>query len=106
MALSVAMGIAGVVLSVMRGCRFPSPGRRRAPRCSRPRARRRADSPPPSAPLSWSGVLSIAAGLIKPFARLIAAIPYPLANAMLAGVLFGLCLKPIAALTRRRSGRP
>ena len=44
------------------------------------------------------GLLLIAAGLIRPFGRLVAAIPDPLANAMLAGVLFGLCLKPIAAL--------
>jgi benzoate membrane transport protein len=44
------------------------------------------------------GLLLISAGLFRPFARLVAAIPGPLANAMLAGVLFGLCLKPIAAL--------
>ena len=44
------------------------------------------------------GILLAAAGLIKPFARLVAAIPSSLANAMLAGILFGLCLQPIKAL--------
>ena len=43
-------------------------------------------------------ILIAAAGLIKPFGRLVAAIPSSLANAMLAGVLFGLCLQPIKAL--------
>jgi benzoate membrane transport protein len=44
------------------------------------------------------GVLLAAAGLIKPFGRVVAAIPSSLANAMLAGILFGLCLQPIRAL--------
>jgi len=37
-------------------------------------------------------------GLIKPLARLIGAIPAPLANGMLAGMLFTLCLAPITAV--------
>lgn len=44
------------------------------------------------------GALIILAGLIKPFGRAVAAIPAPLANAMLAGVLFGLCLAPVRAV--------
>ena len=50
------------------------------------------------------GVLIVAAGLIKPFGRLVAAIPGPLANAMLAGVLFGLCLAPIKAMIESPGG--
>jgi benzoate membrane transport protein len=44
-------------------------------------------------------VLIILAGLIRPFGRAVAAIPSPLANAMLAGVLFGLCLAPVRAVS-------
>jgi benzoate membrane transport protein len=42
--------------------------------------------------------LIILAGLWKPLGRWVAAIPSPLANAMLAGVLFGLCLAPVKAV--------
>jgi benzoate membrane transport protein len=42
--------------------------------------------------------LIIAAGLFRPLGRAVAAIPMPLANAMLAGVLFGLCLAPARAI--------
>lgn len=44
------------------------------------------------------GGLIVLAGLIRPFGRSVAAIPAPLANAMLAGVLFGLCLAPVRAV--------
>ncbi|MEP3429551.1 MAG: benzoate/H(+) symporter BenE family transporter [Roseibium sp.] len=43
-------------------------------------------------------LLIILAGLIRPFGRAVAAIPAPLANAMLAGILFGLCLAPVHAV--------
>jgi len=43
-------------------------------------------------------ILIVLAGLIRPFGRAVAAIPAPLANAMLAGVLFGLCLAPVKAV--------
>jgi len=42
-----------------------------------------------------TGVLLAAAGLWRPLGRLIAAIPAPLANAMLAGVLLSVCLAPV-----------
>jgi len=45
-----------------------------------------------------AAALIFLAGLIKPFARLIAAIPAPIANAMLAGMLLTLCLAPITAV--------
>ncbi|MHA7773059.1 benzoate/H(+) symporter BenE family transporter [Roseibium sp. M-1] len=44
------------------------------------------------------GVLIVLTGLVRPFGRAVAAIPAPLANAMLAGVLFGLCLAPFKAV--------
>ncbi|GAA0782090.1 benzoate transporter BenE [Roseibium denhamense] len=46
------------------------------------------------------GFLITAAGLVRPFGRAVAAIPSPLANAMLAGVLFGLCLAPVKAVSQ------
>ena len=39
--------------------------------------------------------------LIKPFGRAVQSIPSPLANAMLAGVLFGLCLAPVRAVAEQ-----
>jgi benzoate membrane transport protein len=45
-----------------------------------------------------TGVLLVAAGLWKPLGRWVAAIPAPLANAMLAGVLLSLCLAPVKAV--------
>lgn len=45
-----------------------------------------------------TGLLIIVAGLWKPLGRWVAAIPAPLANAMLAGVLLGLCLAPFRAI--------
>jgi benzoate membrane transport protein len=45
-----------------------------------------------------SGALVVLAGLWKPLGRWVAAIPAPLANAMLAGVLLSLCLAPVRAV--------
>lgn len=42
--------------------------------------------------------LIVLTGLVKPLARLIAAIPAALANAMLAGMLLTLCLAPVKAV--------
>ena len=44
------------------------------------------------------GVLVAVSGLVAPLGRAIAAIPPPLAGAMLAGVLLELCLAPVRAL--------
>lgn len=43
-------------------------------------------------------VLIIIAGLFRPLGRAVAAIPAPLANAMLSGVLIGLCFAPVKAV--------
>lgn len=45
-----------------------------------------------------TGALIVIAGLWKPLGRWVAAIPPALANAMLAGVLLGLCLAPVKAI--------
>jgi benzoate membrane transport protein len=42
----------------------------------------------------------VLAGFWRPFGRTVAAIPSPLANAMLAGVLLGLCLAPFKAVAQ------
>jgi benzoate membrane transport protein len=42
--------------------------------------------------------LIVIAGLFRPLGRAVAAIPAPLANAMLAGVLIGLCFAPVRAI--------
>jgi benzoate membrane transport protein len=44
------------------------------------------------------GVMVVVTGLLKPLAKAVTKIPSSLANAMLAGVLFGLVLQPIRAL--------
>jgi benzoate membrane transport protein len=45
-----------------------------------------------------AGLLILAAGLWRPFGRAVSAIPASLANAMLAGVLLGICLAPMRAV--------
>lgn len=45
-----------------------------------------------------TAALIVLTGLLKPLARLIAAIPAAIANAMLAGMLLTLCLAPVTAL--------
>ncbi len=45
-----------------------------------------------------AAALIVAAGLVKPLARLVAAIPTSLAGAMLAGVLFEICAAPVRAV--------
>ena len=44
-------------------------------------------------------VLIVIAGLFRPLGRAVAAIPAPLANAMLAGVLVSLCYAPVKAVS-------
>jgi benzoate membrane transport protein len=45
----------------------------------------------------FAALLIVLAGLWRPFGRAVAAIPMPLAGAMLAGVLLDLCLAPVKA---------
>jgi benzoate membrane transport protein len=98
MALSVAMGICGILLSL----------RTRMPvsiAWSTPGAAFLATAGPMEGGFAVAvgaflvtAVLIIAAGLFKPLSRAVSAIPAPLANAMLAGVLIGLCFAPVKAI--------
>jgi benzoate membrane transport protein len=96
-AVTVAMGLCGIALSL--GTRLPV-----SVAWSTPGAALLATSGVPEggfaaavgAFLAASGLV-VAAGLFRPFGRAVAAIPAPLANAMLGGVLFGLCLAPVRA---------
>lgn len=45
-----------------------------------------------------AAALVVVAGFWRPFGRAVAAIPMPLASAMLAGILFNLCLAPVRAV--------
>ncbi|WP_075289730.1 benzoate/H(+) symporter BenE family transporter [Pararhizobium arenae] len=98
MALSISMGVCAIVLSV--ATRLPVSI---------------AWSTPGAALLSSSGAVAggfntavgsflicgaliVIAGLWKPLGRMVAAIPAALANAMLAGVLIGLCFAPVKAV--------
>ncbi len=98
MALSISMGLCAIVLSI--ATRLPVSI---------------AWSTPGAALLASSGavtggfaaavggflvcaVLIVIAGLWKPLGRMVAAIPTALANAMLAGVLIGLCFAPVKAI--------
>ncbi|OSQ38740.1 benzoate/H(+) symporter BenE family transporter [Thalassospira mesophila] len=98
MALSISMGLCAIVLSLK--TRMPISI---------------AWSTPGAALLATSGVIEggfpvavgafiicailiIICGIWKPLGKAVAAIPAPLANAMLAGVLLGLCLAPIKAV--------
>ena len=45
-----------------------------------------------------AAVLIVAAGVWRPFGRAVTAIPMPLASAMLAGILLGICLGPVRAV--------
>ncbi len=46
----------------------------------------------------FAGVLTAISGLWKPLARWAAAIPIPLAHAMLSGVLLSICIQPVQAM--------
>lgn len=98
-ALSIAMGLCAIVLSV--ATRMPISI---------------AWSTPGAALLASAGVIDggygaavgafivcalliIIAGLLRPLGRAVASIPSPLANAMLAGVLLGLCFAPVRAIS-------
>jgi benzoate membrane transport protein len=98
MALSIAMGLAGIVLSLW--SRMPISVAWSTPGAALLATTGAVSGGFPSAVGAFliCGALIVAAGLIRPFGRAIAAIPSPLANAMLAGVLFSLCLAPIKAM--------
>ena len=97
-ALSIAMGIAGIGLSAI--WRMPISSAWSTPGAALLAATGATAGGFPAAVGAFLlvGALIVVAGLFKPFGRLVGAVPGPLANAMLAGVIFGLCLAPIRAL--------
>ncbi len=98
MALSVAMGICGIVLSVW--TRLPvsvawsTPGAALMATAGIPVG----GFPAAVGAFLVCAALIVLAGLIRPFGRAVAAIPAPIANAMLAGVILNLCFAPFKAV--------
>ena len=98
MALSIAMGLAGVALSLW--SRMPISAAWSTPGAALLASTGAVAGGFPAAVGAFVVVaaLLVAAGLIRPFGRAVAAIPPALANAMLAGILFSLCLAPVKAM--------
>jgi benzoate membrane transport protein len=98
MALSVAMGLCALVLSLR--SRMPISIAWSTPGAAFLATAGPLDGGFPVAVGAFlvTAVLIIAAGLFKPLSRAVSAIPAPLANAMLAGVLIGLCFAPVKAI--------
>ncbi len=98
MALAIAMGTGGVVLSLWRrqpiSVAWSTPGAALLVTSGVPEG----GFPAAIGAFLVCGALIVAAGLWKPLGRAVAAIPANLANAMLAGVLLGLCLAPVRAV--------
>ncbi len=98
MAVSVAMGIGGIWLSLR--TRMPvsvawsTPGAALLATTGVPEG----GFPAAIGAFMVTGGLIVAAGQFRPLGRAVAAIPAPLANAMLAGVLLSLCLAPVRAV--------
>lgn len=98
MALAVAMGLGGVVLSLK--TRMPI-----SLAWSTPGGALLANSGAPDGGFAVAvgafilcGLAILVAGMWKPLARAVGLLPASIANAMLAGVLFGLCLVPVRAV--------
>lgn len=98
MAVSIAMGLCGIALSLWRrmpiSVAWSTPGAALLAASAMPAG----GFPVAVGAFLVTGLLIVLAGLWKPLGRGVAAIPAPLANAMLAGVLLGLCLAPVKAV--------
>ena len=99
MALSIAMGLCGILLSLF--TRLPISIAWSTPGAALLASAASHEGGFAAAVGAFlvSGVLIVIAGLFKPLGRAVAAIPAPLANAMLAGVLVGLCYAPVKAVS-------
>ncbi len=98
MAVSIAMGLCGILLSLR--AKMPI-----SVAWSTPGAALLATTgvvaggfPAAVGAFLLTGLLIVLSGMFRPLGRWVAAIPAPLANAMLAGVLLGLCLAPVRAV--------
>ncbi len=98
MALSIAMGLAGLWLSVR--TRMPISVAWSTPGAALLATSAGVEGGFPAAVGAFlvSGALIVLAGFWRPLGRWVAAIPAPIANAMLAGVVLGLCLAPVRAV--------
>jgi len=98
MALSIAMGVCGVILSLQ--TRMPVSIAWSTPGAALLASTGAVEGGFAAAVGAFllTGLMIVIAGLWKPLGRWVAAIPGPLANAMLAGVLLGLCLAPFRAI--------
>ena len=98
MAVTMAMGLSGILLSL----RFRMPI---SVAWSTPGAALLASSGAVAGGYSYAvgaflitGALLMLSGVVRPLGRAVAAIPTPIASAMLAGVLLTLCLAPVKAV--------
>lgn len=100
MALSIAMGLAGILLSLK--TRMPVSVAWSTPGGALLAATGAIEGGFPAAVGAFlvAGGLIVVAGMWKRLGQWVAAIPAPLANAMLAGVLLGLCLAPMRAVAQ------
>jgi benzoate membrane transport protein len=98
MALSIAMGLCAIILSLrMRqpiSIAWSTPGAALLAATAMPAG----GFPVAVGAFMVSAALIVLAGFWRPLGRAVAAIPAALANAMLAGVLLGLCLAPVKAV--------
>jgi benzoate membrane transport protein len=98
MALSIAMGLCGLLLSIR--TRMPISVAWSTPGAALLATSAAVEGGFPAAVGAFlvSGALIVLAGFWKPLGRWVAAIPSAIANAMLAGVVLGLCLAPARAV--------
>jgi benzoate membrane transport protein len=98
MALSIAMGLCGIVLSLWKkmpiSIAWSTPGAAFLATVGTVQG----GFPVAVGAFLISALLIIAAGLFRPLNRAVSAIPPALANAMLAGVLISLCFAPVKAV--------
>lgn len=98
MALSILMGLCGIVLSLR--SRDPISIAWSTPGAALLISTGAVEGGFPAAvgAFAVTGVLIVVAALVRPFRDMVAAIPPALANAMLAGILLKLCLAPVEAV--------
>ncbi|EHS50443.1 benzoate transporter [Rhizobium sp. PDO1-076] len=98
MALSISMGLCGIILSVWTklpvSVAWSTPGAALMATAGIPLG----GFPAAVGAFFVCAALIVLAGLFRPFGRAVAAIPAPLANAMLAGVIINLCFAPFKAV--------
>ncbi len=99
MALSISMGLCAIVLSI--ATRLPVSIAWSTPGAALLASAGAVAGGFPAAVGAFlvCAVLIVIAGLFRPLGLAVAAIPAPLANAMLAGVLVGLCYAPVKAVS-------